>query len=74
MVRQPGFAESRAEILLVQHPRTLDLALQGFDQHRGSMVRLSLPPLPSRTVISALPKSMSLTRRRRHSIRRMPVP
>ncbi len=41
---------------------------------RGSMVRRSLPPLPSRTVISLRSKSTSLTRSRTHSIRRMPVP
>src|SRR3972149_10237049 len=40
----------------------------------GSIVIRSLPPLPSRTVISLRAKSISWIRRRRHSIRRRPAP
>ena len=38
----------------------------------GNMACRSLSPLPSRMMISPEPKSMSLTRNRKHSIKRMP--
>lgn len=41
---------------------------------RGNGTRLSLPPFPSRTVISARSKSMSFTRSYMHSVTLKPLP
>ncbi len=46
----------------------------GSDRFSGNIVTRSLPPFVSRTVICASAKSMSLTRRRTHSINRNPLP
>ncbi len=47
---------------------------RSFLRLTGSIVTRSLPPLPSRTVISLRAKSISFTRKCRHSINRSPAP
>jgi hypothetical protein len=64
-----------AQVGLVQQPRALDLALQRF----GQTARQHRVPILAALAIAyhdlALrEKSTSFTRRRRHSIRRIPVP
>ena len=73
-VRQLHAAESRLEVALVLR-RTRSKCVRRVSQTAaGSIVTLSLFPLPSRTRISFLVKSMSLTRSRKHSISRSPDP
>src|SRR5207249_3691451 len=66
--------ESVFEILLMLCLRAQRWRRNGSDKLSGNIVTRSLPPFASRTVICDSAKSMSLTRRRTHSINRNPLP
>ena len=62
------------QILFVLRFNSQQMTAQRFTQFSGSIVMRSLPPFASRTVICASAKSMSLMRKRTHSINRSPLP
>jgi len=73
-VGQPDPSEARGQVAVVQRLGPHHLLLQRQDQVLGQHRDRSLPPLPSRTRISRRSAPTSLTRRRRASSKRMPVP
>jgi hypothetical protein len=73
-VWQGRCAKPCSQIGSMLHPRTFDFTLQRLDQRFRQYGVAILSSFSPRIVISLRAKSTSLTRRRRHSIRRMPVP
>jgi len=67
-------AVAMGQVLLVQGFHPLQMFLEQRDEAVGHTVTPSCSPLPSRTMRARRSKSRSLTRKRRHSISRMPLP
>jgi|GEM_PF-2691050 len=73
--RQKYAAPAVGKVLFMNPLDPLQLLLQrGALSDTGSIVIRSFAPLPSRTRISLRAKSISRTRKRRHSMRRSPSP
>ena len=73
-MRQLHAAETCLQIALVKAAHPIEVLQQRVLTAAASIVTRSLSPLPSRTRISFLVKSMSFTRNRKHSINRSPEP
>lgn len=71
---QTVFADAGLQVGFVNLPDLREITLQRLICCSRSLVTRSLKPLPSRTVICRFLKSTSLTRKRRHSMRRRPKP
>jgi hypothetical protein len=73
-IRQSNSAQASLKIASVEEFIPSRCFASGSFTAAGSIVCRSLSPLPARTTIWLLVKSISFTRRRKHSISRRPAP